>query len=132
MPVLRQISVFLENVPGRLATLCNALEKNGIDMRAMATSEGSEYAVVRMLVDDVPKAERVLREASLPFSTVEVLGVEVSDAPGALGKVAVRLAEAGINVEYAYAAAGPGNARVMCVFKVADPRAAEATLGLTG
>lgn len=131
MPVLRQISVFLENVPGRLATLCNTLERNGIDMRAMSTSEGSEYAVVRMLVDDVPNAERVLREAGLPFSTVEVLGVEVSDAPGALGRVAVRLAEAGINVEYAYAAAGSGNAKVQCVFKVADPRDAEATLGLT-
>ncbi len=131
MPVLRQISVFLENVPGRLATLCNTLEQNAIDMRAMSTSEGSEYAVVRMLVDDVPNAERVLRAAALPFSTVEVLGVEVSDAPGALGRVAVRLAEAEINVEYAYAAAGSGNAKVLCVFKVADPREAEATLGLT-
>jgi len=131
MPVLRQISVFLENVPGRLATLCNTLEQNGIDMRAMATSEGSEYGVVRMLVDDVPAAETVLREANLPFSTVEVLGVEVADEPGALGKVAVRLAEAGINVEYAYATAVSGNAKVLCVFKVADPRDAEATLGLT-
>ena len=129
MPVIRQISVFLENVPGRLATLCNTLETNGIDLRAMATSEGSEYGVVRMLVDDVDRAEVVLRDANLPFSTVEVLGLEVSDEPGALGKVAVRLAEAGINVEYAYATAVSGNAKALCVFKVADPTDAEATLG---
>ncbi len=129
MPVLRQISVFLENVPGRLATLCNTLETHGIDMRAMTTSEGSEYGVVRMLVDEVARAEEVLREANLPFSTVEVLGVEVTDEPGALGKVAVRLAEAGINVEYAYATAVSGNAKVLCVFKVVDPIDAEATLG---
>jgi len=131
MPVLRQISVFLENVPGRLATLCNTLESNGIDLRAMATSEGSDYGVVRMLVSDVDGAERVLGEASLPFSTVDVLGIEVSDEPGALGKVAVRLAEAGINVEYAYATAVSGNTRALCVFKVSDPREAEATLGLS-
>ncbi len=130
MPVLKQISVFLENVPGRLATLCNTLEQNGIDLRAMSTSEGSEYGVVRMLVDDVERAEQVLRDTNLPFSTVEVLGVEVSDEPGALGKVAVKLAEAGINVEYAYATAVTGNARALCVFKVADPHAAAATLGL--
>lgn len=129
MPVLRQISVFLENVPGRLATLCNTLEKHGIDMRAMSTSEGSEYGVVRMLVDDVARAEEVLRDTGLPFSTVEVLGVEVSDSSGALGKVAVRLANAGINVEYAYAASGSSNSAVLCVFKVADPSGAEATLG---
>jgi hypothetical protein len=127
---MRQISVFLENVPGRLATLCNTLEVNGINLRAMTTSEGSDYGVVRMLVDDVDAAETVLRDANLPFSTVEVLTVEVSDQPGALGKVAVQLAEAGINVEYAYAASGGENARALCVVKVADPAAAEVQLGL--
>lgn len=131
MPLMRQISVFLENVPGRLATLCNTLEQNGINLRAMTTSEGSDYGVVRMLVDDVDAAEEVLREAGLPFSTVDVLTIEVSDQPGALGKVAVQLAEAGINVEYAYAAAGGGNSRALCVVKVADPAAAEAQLGLS-
>lgn len=130
MPVLRQISVFLENVPGRLATLCNTLESNGINLRAMATSEGSDYGVVRMLVDDVDRAEDVLRAANLPFSTVDVLTVEVSDEPGALGKVAVRLAESGINVEYAYATAFSGGAKALCVFKVTDPQDAEASLGL--
>jgi len=131
MPLMRQISVFLENVPGRLATLCNTLEENGINLRAMTTSEGSDYGVVRMLVSDVDAAEDVLREANLPFSTVEVLTIEVSDRPGALGKIAVQLAEAGINVEYAYAAAGAGNERALCVVKVADPAAAEAQLGLS-
>ena len=130
MPLMRQISVFLENVPGRLATLCNTLEENGINLRAMTTSEGSDYGVVRMLVDEVDAAENVLREANLPFSTVDVLTIEVSDQPGALGKVAVQLAEAGINVEYAYAAVGGGTTRALCIVKVADPAAAEAQLGL--
>ncbi len=128
MSVMRQISVFLENVPGRLATLCNTLEAAGVDMRAMTTSEASDHAVVRILVSDVDTAEKALREANLPFSTVDVLGIEVSDEPGALGKVAIRLADADINVEYAYATAVAGNSRALCVFKVADPRAAEQKL----
>ncbi len=130
MPVMRQISVFLENVPGRLATLCNALENHGIDLRAMATSEGSEYGVVRMIVSDVEGGEEALRSADLPFSTVDVLGVHVADEPGALGKVAVNLAEAGINVEYAYATAVSGNSKALCIFKVADPTDAVAKLGI--
>lgn len=128
MSVMRQISVFLENVPGRLATLCNTLETAGVDMRAMTTSEASDHAVVRILVSDVDAAEKALREANLPFSTVDVLGIEVSDEPGALGKVAIRLADAEINVEYAYATAVAGNSRALCVFKVADPKAAEQKL----
>ena len=75
MPVLRQISVFLENVPGRLATLCNTLEVHGVDLRAMTTSEGSDYGVVRLIADDVDGAENALRDANLPFSTIDVLGI---------------------------------------------------------
>lgn len=128
MPVLRQISVFLENVPGRLATLCNTLEVHGVDLRAMTTSEGSDYGVVRLIADDVDGAENSLRDANLPFSTIDVLGIEISDSPGALGKVAVRLAEAGINVEYAYATAVSGSGKALCIFKVSNPADAEITL----
>ena len=128
MPVLKQITVFLENVPGRLATLCNTLENRGVNLQAMTTSEASEYGVVRMIVDDVDKATEALRQVDLPFSTVDVLGVEVSDEPGALGKVAVRLAEAGFNVDYAYVTGASSSGNALCVFKVLDPHQAEEML----
>jgi hypothetical protein len=125
MPILKQITVFLENVPGRLATLCNTLEERGVNLQAMTTSEASEYGVVRMIVDDVEAATDALRRVDLPFSTVDVLGVEVRDEPGALGKVAVRLAEAGLNVDYAYVTVASKSGNALCVFKVVDPRRAE-------
>jgi len=75
MAVLKQITVFLENVPGRLATLCNTLEERGVNLQAMTTSEASEYGVVRMIVDNVEAATDALRKVDLPFSTVDVLGV---------------------------------------------------------
>ncbi len=129
MSVLKQITVFLENVPGRLATLCNTLEERGVNLQAMTTSEASEYGVVRMIVDDVEMATEALRCVDLPFSTVDVLGVEVEDAPGALGKVAVRLAEAGLNVDYAYVTVASESGNALCVFKVTDPRKATELLG---
>ena len=95
MAILKQITVFLENVPGRLATLCNTLEERGVNLQAMTTSEASEYGVVRMIVDDVDSATEALRAVDLPFSTVDVLSIEVNDEPGALGKVALLLAEIG-------------------------------------
>ena len=128
MPVLRQITVFLENEPGRLATLCNALETEGVNLRAMVTSEASDYGIVRLIADDVEKASQALRNAELPFSTVDVLGVEVSDEPGALGKVAVLLAEKSINVDYAYVTVASSSGNAMCIFKVLDPAMADAVL----
>jgi len=128
MAVLKQITVFLENVPGRLATLCNTLENRGVNLQAMTTSEASEYGVVRMIVDDVDRATEALRSVDLPFSTVDVLSIEVSDEPGALGKVAVSLSEAGLNVDYAYVTVASRSGNALCVFKVADPHKAEAML----
>jgi hypothetical protein len=128
MPVLKQITVFLENEPGRLATLCNALEAEGVNLRAMVTSEASDYGIVRLIADDVEKASEALRTAALPFSTVDVLGVEVSDEPGALGKVALLLAEKEINVDYAYVTVASSGGSAMCIFKVSDPVRADAIL----
>lgn len=128
MPVLKQITVFLENEPGRLATLCNALETEGVNLRAMVTSEASDYGIVRLIADDVDKASHALRSADLPFSTVDVLGVEVSDEPGALGKVAVLLAKKSINVDYAYVTVASSSGNAMCIFKVTDPADADIVL----
>ena len=125
MSVLKQITVFLENVPGRLATLCDTLQQQGVNIQAMTTSEASEYGVVRMIVDNVEAATESLRVVDLPFSTVDVLGVEVPNEPGALGQVAVRLAESGINVDYAYVTATVSSGQALCVFKVPDPYAAD-------
>ncbi len=125
MSVLKQITVFLENVPGRLATLCDTLQQQGVNIQAMTTSEAAEYGVVRMIVDNVEAATESLRVVDLPFSTVDVLGVEVPNEPGALGQVAVRLAESGINVDYAYVTAAVSSGQALCVFKVPDPYTAD-------
>ena len=125
MSVLKQITVFLENVPGRLETLCDTLQQQGVNIQAMTTSEASEYGVVRMIVDNVEAATESLRVVDLPFSTVDVLAVEVPNEPGALGQVAVRLAESGINVDYAYVTAAVSSGQALCVFKVPDPYSAD-------
>ena len=84
--------------------------------------------LVRLIADNVEKASQALRTANLPFSTVDVLGVEVSDEPGALGKVAVRLAEQSINVDYAYVTVASSSGNAMCIFKVSDPAKADLLL----
>ena len=128
MAIMKQITVFLENIPGRLATLCNTLEERGVNLQAMTTAESSEYGVVRMIVDDVDAATEALKQVELPFSIVDVLGIEFPDTPGALGKVALQLAKAGVNVDYAYITVASQSGNALGVFKVTDPPKAEAIL----
>ena len=97
-------------------------------MQAMTTAESSEYGVVRMIVDDVDAATEALKQVELPFSIVDVLGIEFPDTPGALGKVALQLAKAGENVDNAYITVASQSGNALGVFRVADPPKAEAIL----
>jgi len=127
MPVRRQLTVAWQNRPGELAKVCAVLAEVGVNIDALATAEAGEYGAVRMLVDDVEAARQVFREAGVAHTTIDVLVLDIPNAPGALTEVAGKLAAEKVNIEYFYASASPGAGSALGVFKVSDPqRAAQA------
>jgi len=126
---VKQISVFLENSPGELCAMTKVLAENDIDMYAFSLAEASDFGIARIIVDDVYKTTTVLRDAGYVNSVTKVLGVAVPDVPGGLSGVLAILSEAGINVEYMYAARGgkAGESAYM-IFRVADYAKAAALL----
>ena len=127
---MKQVSVFVENRPGRLKLLLEALAKADINIRALSIADTADFGIVRMILSDTEKGLEVIREAGLAVSTNDVLRVEVSDQPGGLLKaVAEPLAAAGINVEYVYAFADRPLEHAMVVLKVGDINAAEKLIG---
>ena len=98
----KQLSVFLDNRPGTLARTCQALAKDGVNVLALSISDTVDHAVVRMVVSDAKKAVTVLRGLHATVHERDVILMEVPNAPGTLARVAEQLAEAGINIEYAY------------------------------
>jgi hypothetical protein len=113
--MLRQISVFLENKPGKLYEFVKVLKKNDINMRALCLAEVAEYGVLRVIVDDPYELSQVLKEEDYIFRMTPVLGVTIEDKPGALVDILDALAKAGINLEYTYAftASVPGEAYII-------------------
>jgi hypothetical protein len=101
MPIT-QISVPLENEPGRLHTLCELLEKEEINIKAIMASSIQKPVQVHLIVNDPPKAENVLKSHGFDVSTKEVIAVAVPDHPGALNAVLRPLLEARVNVETLY------------------------------
>jgi hypothetical protein len=103
---IKQISIFAENKPGRLAGIAEALESENINIRAFSIAEASGFGVVRALVDHPDKAHKKLTELGYVVSTTDVIGVKMRDQPGGLREIAKMLGDAGINIEYAYAYSG--------------------------
>ena len=100
---MKQISIFIENVKGKLAAVTNLLAENNVDLRALSIADSTDYGILRIVADDAEKAKKVLDENSYLAKVTDVLAVKTEDKPGSLAKIITALASADISVEYAYA-----------------------------
>ncbi len=104
--IIKQISIFSENRPGRLAAIAEALKGAEINIFAFSIAEADGFGVVRALVDRPEEAYRALTDLGFRVSFTEVVGVKMRDEPGGLSEIASILGDADINIEYAYAYSG--------------------------
>ncbi len=104
--LVKQISVFSENKPGRLAAIARALQEEEINILAFSIAEADGFGVVRALVDKPQKAFQKLTALGFNVAFTDVLAVRMQDIPGGLYEIAKILGDGGINIEYSYAYSG--------------------------
>ena len=104
--VIKQISIFSENRPGRLASIAHALGEEKINILAFSIAEASGCGVVRALVDHPDKAYKKLSTLGFNVAFTDVIAVQMKDIPGGLYEIAKILGDAQINIEYSYAYSG--------------------------
>lgn len=114
----KQLSVFLQNKPGKLADITAALAKENVDIRALSIADTTDFGVLRMLVTNIEKAKKVLAEQNCIVSSTDVTVVAVPDEPGGLAKVLRLMAENGIDIEYMYSLIGRDAKCAYMVFRV--------------
>lgn len=101
--MVKQLSVFVENKPGRLMEILRALADSKIDIKALSLADTTEFGIIRMIVSDADKAKKVLNNDGVVVRICNVLAVAVNDEPGALMNTFEILSENKISVEYMYA-----------------------------
>jgi hypothetical protein len=126
--ITTQLALFLDNRPGMLARVCDALREARINIYALTTSDTVDHTVIRMVVSDPRKALLLFEEHATLVVESEVLTAEVSNKPGAMASVSHRLAEAGINIEYCYCTGLPKAEKGLLVLRVSDAPKALAVL----
>jgi hypothetical protein len=126
---IKQVSVFIENQPGRLVAMLEALQRNGIDIRAFSISDTADFGIVRMILSDAAKGVEALRQAGFTSRQDWILSAEIPDRPGGLLQtVAEPLSKAGLNLKYLYFYIEAASGKSMVVIKVDDPEKAEKVL----
>ncbi|MDO5311704.1 MAG: acetolactate synthase, partial [Clostridia bacterium] len=79
--MVKQLSVFVENKPGRLMEILRALADNMIDIKALSLADTTEFGIIRMIVSDADKAKKVLNNDGVVVRICNVLAVAVNDEP---------------------------------------------------
>jgi hypothetical protein len=120
----QQLAVFLDNRPGTLARLCDALSEEKINIFAISTSDTVDHIVIRMVVNDTARALRVFGERGTLAVSSDVLMIDGTNKPGSLAAIAHALAEAGINIDYAYSATHPAAQKGLLILRASDPKRA--------
>ena len=126
-PIQKQLSVFMPNRPGVLARTCAVLSEAGISILALAVHDTVDNAVVRFLVDQPTKALLLLEHEELYVLEQDVVVLEIDNEAGELTRMCQSLAEADINIAYAYCT-GMTNQDVGCLVIKTDN--AERTLDI--
>ncbi|OSS41951.1 Amino acid-binding ACT [Desulfurella amilsii] len=120
MKRIKQISVFVENKPGRLLDVVEVLGSNDIDIKAISLADSSDFGIVRLICEDPESAYKVIAKNDFTASLTEVLAIAISDKPGSLAKVLRALKESGINIEYMYGFSAKMKDYAVMIMKVSN------------
>lgn len=121
---LHQLSVFIENKPGQLKDVCEALAAANLNIQTLTLADTKEFGILRMILHDWERARSVLEQAGFVANIAEVLALEVSDRPGGLAEILSIIDEAGLNVEYMYAFTFGRQNKAVLIFRFDDADAA--------
>ena len=100
---IHQLSLFLENRPSQLRTVCKLLADAGINLMALSLADSEQFGILRLIVCDWQRAKVILEEANRLVKVTEVVAIEVPDRPGGLDDVLAVIEQHEINIEYMYA-----------------------------
>lgn len=124
-----QIIVFLENRPGALAELADALHAADVNIEAILLEGALDFGNVRLHVDAPRKAEKALKDAGYQFRTGEAIVLKLPNEPGQLAEVARKLAKAKVNIDALFGTTAGVDAPEL-VIMVNDAAKAKKALGV--
>ena len=132
---IKQISVFLENVPGTLREMTELLGKGGIDLLALSIADTQNFGIVRLIVNsaEIDPALKLLRDSGYTAKVNNVICAEVPDRPLGLCELLTLIEQADLSVEYMYSflrASTKGNAHL--ILRLSDGQKGAQVLELNG
>ena len=120
MPITKEFMVLLEDRSGTLAKVCRALADREVNILALQSSPIGGRSVTRFIVDNPKATKMVLDSEQLTYVQAEIIQTKILHQPGEIARLAARLGEAKININYTYCGLEPGTNAPLVFFSVAE------------
>ncbi len=118
--MVKQLSVFIQNKAGKIASIVSALAEGGIDIRALSIADTADFGILRMLVNDITTAKNILSQQNCIVSINDVCVVAVPDTPGGLARLLQITSREGIDIEYMYSLIARAENKAYMVVRASD------------
>jgi len=117
---ISQLSIFIENQPGHLASPCAVLADAGINILTLTLADTQRFGILRLIVREWERAQEILEAHGHVVKVTPVVAIEVEDRPGGLRKLLEIVEQAGVNIEYMYAFTIRSGGKAVMVFRLDD------------
>jgi hypothetical protein len=121
---IKQISIFLENKPGRLAHVAQVLRDSKVNIRALTIADTSDFGILRMIVNKPDVALDVLKKSGFTVKMNEVIAVEIKDKEGVFYDIMKLCDDQKLNVEYTYSFVEQSSNRAILFLRFEDTKSA--------
>ncbi len=129
---IQQLSVFIENKPGRMAEVTEVLADAQIDIRAISVADTRDFGILRVIVDKPKEAVEALKAHGMTVTLTKVIAVGIDDKPGAFSKAVRLLSNEGFDVEYMYAFISRDKGKAFVIIRVDNGQKAAEALHANG
>jgi hypothetical protein len=127
-----QLSVVIANRPGVLERICDLLGAQRINIEGLSAYGELEHGIIRLVTSDADHAATLLTEAGFVVTRTEIVAVRLPNRPAGLARLARRLSEHRINIDYAYGSAAAAGRMATLYLRVANPARASELLAKRG
>lgn len=98
----KEVTVFVENKPGKMSQIAELLGNAGIDILALDLADEGQFGVFKILTAEPARTKSILSEAGMTVALKEVACIEIADQPGGLVTLVKAIEQAKLNVTDAY------------------------------
>lgn len=117
---LTQLSIFIENRRGRLATVSDLLADAQINILASMLADTSDFGILRLIVSDIEKAEVILKSNGFTTARTSVVAIHAPNYAGCMSSILKFINEHHLNIEYMYAMSDPIHGGNALIFRCDD------------